>query len=387
MRRRLRLAPAAAMAAIAATFLTLAMAAPAAGTSADNAGGPASVAGGSHRLGAPPVFAYYYIWFDPSSWSRAKTDYPQLGRYSSDERSVMREHIKLAKRAGIEGFIVSWKSTPALNERLLKLTRIAADENFELIVIYQGLDFERRPLPVAKIASDLAFFERRFAASHVFDVLGGPTVIWSGTWEFSRSEVASVTRGAPDLQILASEHSVEDYQRLRGLVDGDAYYWSSVNPETYPGYGEKLRSMSAAVHRDGGLWIAPAAPGFDARLIGGETVVPRYDGETLRREYQAAVSSSPDAVGLISWNEFSENSQIEPSENYGSTALEVLADLLDARPPRSIGALDSSEPAARGNGYQAIGAIGALVALLFLAIAGIRRNSERDRFGPRGRSR
>ena len=33
--------------------------------------------------------------------------------------------------------------------------------------------------------------------------------------------------------------------------------------------------MSAEVHEQGGLWIAPAAPGFDARLIGGTTVVER----------------------------------------------------------------------------------------------------------------
>src|SRR5947209_464329 len=52
-----------------------------------------------------PVFAYYYIWFDPQSWDRAKIDYPLLGRYSSDDRSVMVQHIKWAKNAGITGFI------------------------------------------------------------------------------------------------------------------------------------------------------------------------------------------------------------------------------------------------------------------------------------------
>ncbi|HEX6034325.1 MAG TPA: hypothetical protein VFY83_07815, partial [Anaerolineales bacterium] len=38
-----------------------------------------------------PVLAYYYIWFDTESWNRAKTDYPLLGRYSSDDASVMRQ--------------------------------------------------------------------------------------------------------------------------------------------------------------------------------------------------------------------------------------------------------------------------------------------------------
>ena len=73
---------------------------------------------GAARGRPDPLFAYYYIWFNPTSWNRAKIDYPLLGRYSSDERDVMRQHIEWAKQAGIDGFIVSWKSTPALNRRL-----------------------------------------------------------------------------------------------------------------------------------------------------------------------------------------------------------------------------------------------------------------------------
>ena len=81
----------------------------------------AGAAASPRQTGQPPVFAYYYIWFNGSSWERAKTDYPLLGRYSSDDRGVMRQHVRWAKRAGIDGFIVSWKSTPVLNRRLERL--------------------------------------------------------------------------------------------------------------------------------------------------------------------------------------------------------------------------------------------------------------------------
>src|SRR5512140_954978 len=97
-----------------------------------------------------PVFAYYYIWYDTTSWNRAKVDYPQLGKYSSDDRAVMRQHIRWAKAAGITGFIVSWKSTDALNRRLNQLEQVAEEENFKLAVIYEGLDFNRNPLPVSQ---------------------------------------------------------------------------------------------------------------------------------------------------------------------------------------------------------------------------------------------
>jgi hypothetical protein len=297
------------------------------------------------------LFAYYYIWFNATSWDRAKIDYPLLGRYSSDERQVMRKHVQWAKEAGIDGFIVSWKNTPVLNRRLERLAEVAAAQRFKLLIIYQGLDFYREPLPATRVARDLDFFVSRFARRKVFDVFGKPLVIWSGTPSFSRSALAQVAGPRrPRLLVLASERNVDGYRRVADLVDGNAYYWASVNPSTYPNYPGKLAAMSAAVHARDGLWIAPAAPGFDARLVGGRGRVARRDGATLRAELDAATRSSPDAVGLISWNEFSENTHIEPSRKYGSRYLQVLAGVRGARLPE-LRNFDSSEPAATGVNY------------------------------------
>lgn len=306
-----------------------------------------AAAGRAQAAPAPPipVLAYYYIWFDTGSWERAKTDLPQLGAYSSDDRSVMEQHVRWAKAAGIGGFIVSWKSTPALNRRLQQLIDVASTERFKLVVIYQGLDFDRNPLPASRVATDLDFFAQTYAADPVFNVFGRPAVIWSGTWKFSRDEIAQVAGPRrKQLLLLASERNEDDYRRIADLVDGDAYYWSSVNPATFPHYQAKLDSMAKAVHERGGLWIAPAAAGFDARLIGGTQVVERNDGATLRTQLDAALRSSPDAVGLISWNEFSENSYIEPSRNYGQRYLEVLAGYQGGAVPAPATDLDSSMP-------------------------------------------
>lgn len=282
----------------------------------------------------PPVFAYYYAWFDHSSWLRAKSDLPDLGPYSSDDAAVVRQHVRWAKQAGIEGFLVSWKHTATLDRRLALLATVAEAEGFKLGIVYQGLDFHRSPQPVARVARDLDYFGQRFAGRSAFATsLGSPIVIWSGTWRFSEPDIAAVTRSHRGrLRILASEKSVEGYQRLANAVDGDAYYWSSVNPETYPTYGTKLRALSDVVHEHHGLWIAPAAPGFDARLVGGSQVVPRHAGRTLSRELDAALASSPDAVGVISWNEFSENSAIEPSRGHGTVDLNTLAQRLTGLP-------------------------------------------------------
>jgi len=312
-----------------------------------------------------PVLSYYYIWFDTQSWDRAKTDYPLLGRYSSSNIDVMRQHIQWAKAAGITGFIVSWKSTDKLNQRLEQLIKVADEENFKLAIIYQGLDFQRDPLPVAQVDADLSYFIEHYADDPAFSLYEKPLVIWSGTWKYSRADVENVVLGKREqILILASEKNVDGYSRLADLVDGDAYYWSSVNPDTFSGYADKLTGMSEAIHANGGLWIAPASPGFDARLIGGTTVVDRKDGQTLQTQFNTALQSSPDAIGLISWNEFSENSHIEPSENYDHRYLNVLA-IIRHVPGPVVNDFDSSEPGGTLNkvGMDRVAALG-LVGLL-----------------------
>lgn len=342
----------------------------------------ASVARGAAGEKPIPVLAYYYIWYNPQTWSHGKSDYPLLGRYSSDNVRVLEQHVKWAQKAGIDGFIVSWKHTPALDARLRKLVAIADRLDFKLAIIYQGLDFYRQPLPVTRVAGDLEYFTRAFAPDPAFQLYSKPLVVWSGTWQFTAAQIQRAVAPVRDrLLVLASEKSVAGYNRLNGLVDGDAYYWSSVDPRTYPGYPNKLVQMSAAVHADHGLWIAPAAPGFDARLVGGHIVVPRRNGATLREELDGAEASSPDAIGLISWNEFSENSAIEPSKKYGDAYLRILADALGGSSP-TVKDFNSDTAVSRGSHTYSLaiaGGAGAfLVGLLaFVLVRETRRRSAR----------
>jgi hypothetical protein len=288
---------------------------------------------------APPLFAYYYIWFSHSSWGRAKKDLPLIGPYSSSDPAVLRHQIQQAESAGIGGFIVSWKDTPLNDIRLQLLMKAAAQEHFKLAMIYQGLDFYRHPLPVSRVAADFITFRDRFASDPVFFRIDGkPLTIWSGTWAYSSGQVAQVTSAVrPSMLVLSTEKDVAGIDRLAGVTDGDAYYWSSVNPATNGNYQSKLNQMSQAVHREGKYWIAPLAPGFDARMVGGQKAVPRDSGQTLRTEYAAAVRSSPNMLGLISWNEFSENSYVEPSKHYGYQALDILRQLRGSAAPSPAG--------------------------------------------------
>ncbi|MGZ6314225.1 MAG: hypothetical protein ACXWNI_01155 [Candidatus Limnocylindrales bacterium] len=284
----------------------------------------------------PPVLAYYYMWFNSGSWTHAKTDVPVLGAYSSTSPAVIKQQVTWAKESGVDAFIVSWKSTPDLNLALSELVAECHSQGLKLVLIYEGLDVNRNPIPAAQVQSDLQSFEDQYGSDPVFDLFGKPAVIWSGTWRFSDADISAVrdSIGAPDkLLLLGSQRSAAEYQPRAALFDGDAYYWSSADPLTTPGYQKRLGDLATAVHKDNGLWLAPAAAGFDARLNGGTTVVDRRNGATLTAAWDDALATNPDGMAVISWNEYTENSYVEPSKNFGERYLAVLALLTGAAGP------------------------------------------------------
>jgi hypothetical protein len=287
-----------------------------------------------------PVYAYFYQWFDPGSWDRAKQDYPLAGRYSSDDPHVLRDQVTAARGAGIDGFLTSWKSTPNLNRRLTLLLQVAHDEKLDIGVVYEALDFQRKPLPIATVRADLLYLVRRWGSDLRSSYYHRPVIVWTGTDQYPVADVAAVRAAlGSSAYLLAASKSVAGYQRVAAHVDGEAYYWSSANPRS-ASTRQRLLDMGAAVHRDRGLWIAPAAGGFDATTLGHSRVIDRRDGRTLVRSLDNAYASRPDAVGVISWNEWSENTYIEPGRRYGSEELDVLRSYLAAR----TGASPSSSP-------------------------------------------
>jgi hypothetical protein len=110
--------------------------------------------------------------------------------------------------------------------------------------------------------------------------------------------------------------------------------------------------------------------------------VPRRNGATLRQELNGAEASSPDAIGLISWNEFSESSAVEPSKKYGKTYLHVLADALGGASP-TVKDFNSDNAVSHSSHTYSLaivgGAVAVIVALLGLVfVRETRRRPGRD---------
>jgi len=81
--------------------------------------------------------------------------------------------------------------------------------------------------------------------------------------------------------------------------------------------------VSNELHKKGKLWAATVVPGHDNYLVSGTNrlIEPRRDGGYYLDSWDIALSSNPDWVLITSWNEWYENTQIEPSDCYGTTYL------------------------------------------------------------------
>jgi hypothetical protein len=349
---------------------------------------PTSAATGGTASGAPtvPVYAYLYQWFTVSSWNRAKQDYPLAGRYSSDDVNVLRTQVAQARGAGIDGFITSWKSTVPLNRRLDMLVSVAKSEDFDLGVVYQSLDFARNPLPIATVKHDMVYLLDRWGPALTSRYYGRPVIIWTGTDKYSLADVQAVKAAIGSrAYLLAASKSVAGYERVAASVDGEAYYWSSADP-SLPATAAKLVALGEAVHAHHGLWFAPAASGYDGRTLGGVRVIGRAGGQTLAKSLGNAFASAPDAVAVISWNEWSENTYIEPGQLYGDQELMVLKQYLADRNggvPVNFAPVDSSQGDLSSHWTGAKAAV-TLMALTLVAILGLLLRARR-RLTPGGR--
>jgi len=323
------------------------------------------------------VYAYFYQWFTPSSWNRAKADYPLAGRYSSDDLSVLRDQVSQARAAGITGFLTSWKSTDALNRRLDMLVGVARAEKFNLGIVYEALDFQRHPLPIATVQNDMTFLVSRWGTALKSSGFHKPLIIWTGTDQYSVADIAAVRSAlGTNVDLLAAAKNVTDYERVARYVDGDAYYWSSANPASQSTL-KKLIAMGAVVHSHHGIWLAPAASGFDGRTLGHTRVIGRDDGRTLVRSLNDAFASSPDAVGVISWNEWSENTYIEPGERYGGRELAVLQRYLGRSTAEAGVAGTMAENRRKASPWTGLDAAVVLAVVCLASVAALGRRARR----------
>ena len=230
-----------------------------------------------------PVFAYYYMWMSGQYWHIHKKDHPLRpfpGNYNSADPAVINWQIQRAQAAGISGFIVSWKNNTTYQRIVPLLENAANAHHFKLAMAYESLDRRGQHLPVSHVRADFRYFVTHYAGNAAWSrVSGKPLTVWSATDSYSPSAIASVTRRVrPKILVLNSASTVAGLTRLARCTDGDAYYWSSIDPVRNPLWALRLALMGAAERRPPELRIAHFRAGFRPPTSGGHPIVYRVTG-------------------------------------------------------------------------------------------------------------
>lgn len=288
----------------------------------------------SQTFGPRQVFAFYYTWFDETSWSGDKLSDLPSQPYVSRERATIGRHIEEAKRAGIDGFLVAWYGPAVENNQTESNLRIILEEA-AIRGFKAGVLFETDS-PFLHGSGDVTHALAQLLATHAahpayLRVEGKPVIFfWRpnqysvDTWRTMRNQVDA---GRNSTWI--SEGVDTSFLHV---FDGHHLYSNTWNPATDLSYtNQKFANLVRQWGNQNGVskaWVATVMPGYNDVGIrpGHGFVQPRESGAYYRRAWEAAIASQPAWIVINSFNEWPEGTYIEPSQAYGDQFIGLTAE-------------------------------------------------------------
>jgi hypothetical protein len=299
---------------------------------------------GSANLAVGPVdarrlvLAVYYPWYATGRYYNPQfADRPAEWRDTETGAGVL-SMTQQARRAGIDGFIVSWAGEEA-DGKGFDLALAAAQHTGGVVTPFLEMrrarppgDTEGRanPLVVLKWLSDA--LER--ADNPAFLRSDGVPVVF--VWQMGFLSRLGWTNVLNELAKQGKKvRLVGDAPNTFGALQWGVqeYNPNFLSPADLARHNRDVmldtrllgNSDATAPH----LYVATVSPGYDDSKVPGRTspVVPRGPaGERYLASWEAALSAQPDWVMITSWNEWFEGTSVEPSVGYGDLALRQTAE-------------------------------------------------------------
>ncbi len=290
---------------------------------------PVAVQAQNERL----VLAFYYAWFDLTTWQKPLVDQP-LTPYHSADAGVIAQHVAQAQQAGIDALVQAWYGPERHNNQTednfwTLLDQAAARGSHAAVSVDMGSPAFLQS--VESVAAALAALRDQHTQHPGYLKVGHRPVVffWKQdnfsvpTWEAIRKQVD------PDrAMIWIAEGASLDYLEV---FDGLYLYsvaWADDPAAVLERWGGEVEQWR--VNRDTfRYWVATVMPGYD------DTVTGRADAFSRAREagafyracWEGAVQSQADWTVITSFNEWLEGTHIEPSVTYGNTYLDLTTNL------------------------------------------------------------
>lgn len=313
------------------------------------------------------VLTFYYPWYgNPGSpsgsgrWSHwegvnevakrigTSTHYPRLGPYDSYAPDVIAEHIKWAKQAGIDGFIISWWGHGSFSDDAMpRLLDACADADMKLTIYYETVP---SPQTAAVVAEDIQGVLERYGSHRAWLKVDGKPVLFIygraveeiGLSGWAQAAARVNKQHQPGVLLIGDRmspaaacifdglHTYNTCGALKGRTHEDVRAWAR---QTYPDWVSIADSA-------GRISTITVIPGYDDTKIRTPGIkVERFDGGLYRAQWEEAIAADPHWVLITSFNEWHEGSEIEPSAEYGERYLDLTGEMagsFKAHPKRRV---------------------------------------------------
>jgi hypothetical protein len=263
------------------------------------------------RASRPLVAVHYFAWYQPSleGWRNDLTivpsdsQHPTIGQYDSGDTAVVDTQITQMEDAG-----------------------------FDFVIVHVIANSERTWRNAHLFFNELS--GHRIKAAIILDALYNANAAAKAMWttkaiaEFARDEHYFHLHGEPLVMLFSARIDFD----VPGVVLRDVYWTDRYDP----GRNTFNPSSQLDLH-DWAFWastpqpavngVVPVIPGYtDASLGRARTMIhSRANGRFYRGQWQRALALHPELILVYSWNEYFEQTAIEPTDAWGSQYLQMTA--------------------------------------------------------------
>ncbi|MGA9659104.1 MAG: hypothetical protein WBQ60_08405 [Asticcacaulis sp.] len=296
------------------------------------------------------VLAFYYGWYGIKAfsgqnihWKNPDTarqqiadapDYPSGGPYDSLDPAIMDRQMAQMKAAGITGLIASWwGQDDRTNQQLPKLLDAAARYGLKVCAYVERADTPQ------SVSADVLYLHQTYGRHAAWLRLDGKPVLMFfdrlmqtiGPEGWNKARALIDAKAPRAISFIGTANTLDEIKSRKVAFDGLHIYSMQFEAAEFRLIPALWRHhfYKAWVKAQSGAKVTTATilPGFDDHLLpdrtGKRPTIERDEGESFRRLWKAAIDARPDWILIVSFNEWHEASQIEPSLQYGTRELET----------------------------------------------------------------
>jgi len=255
--------------------------------------------------------------------------YPELGCYSVNDPEIVTTHMQQLRRARIGVICVSWWGKDSFADRALPLLFRAAEEHGIRINFHIEPHLGSGKRTARQVREAIVYLIDRYgnsAALYRDGQRGNRPMFYVYDSYLTRAEdwATILAPQAPDtirgtkydavvIGLWVKQNETRFF--LQGHFDGFYTYFAS-DGFTYGSSLANWGKLAAWAQTHDKVFIPCVAPGYiDTRIRpwNGRNTRDRDDGAYYDREFQAALAVKPELIGITSFNEWHEGTQIEPA--------------------------------------------------------------------------